>query len=113
MEEEINLPENLGISKREQLDWEKELLGLYLSDHPLSAYLPFIKAKTTHTINQLVEAENNSNVIICASVKDIRPIITKKGDEMAFVRMADIQGEIELVVFPRTWDIIPSSKVNE
>jgi DNA polymerase III subunit alpha len=104
LEEEISLPENLGISKREQLDWEKELLGLYLSDHPLSAYLPFIKAKTTHTINQLVEAENNSNVIICASVKDIRTIITKKGDEMAFVRMADIQGEIELVVFPRTWE---------
>ncbi|MDO9545310.1 MAG: DNA polymerase III subunit alpha, partial [Pelolinea sp.] len=104
LQEEIVLQSTLSIEIKEQLEWEKELLGLYLSDHPLSAYLPFIKGCVTHTINQLIEAENDSCVIVCGSIEDIRTVITKKGAEMAFVRMADIQSEIELVFFPKTWD---------
>ena len=104
LQEEIALQNTSSVDKKEQLEWEKELLGLYLSDHPLSAYLPFIKSRTTHTINQLVEVENKSEVIICGSIEDIRTTITKKGTEMAFVKMADIQSEIELVFFSRSWE---------
>ena len=100
---EITLPDSGDISKKEQLDWEKELLGLYLSDHPLSDYLPYLKNRITHYSGQLEEAPDKSQVIVGGSVEEVRPIITKKGDEMAFVRLMDPQGEIELVVFPRVW----------
>ena len=103
LREEIMLPKTTTISKKDQLEWEKELLGLYLSDHPLSAYLPFIKGRITHYSNQLVETEHKSEVIVGGSIEDIRTIITKKGDEMAFARLADIQGNVELVIFPGTW----------
>jgi len=100
---EITLPDSGDISKKEQLDWEKELLGLYLSDHPLSDYLPYLKNRITHYSGQFEEAPDKSQVIAGGSVEEVRPIITKKGDEMAFVRLMDPQGEIELVVFPRVW----------
>jgi len=103
LQEEIILPRAVTIDKKDQLEWEKDLLGLYLSDHPLSAYLPFIKGRITHYTNQLAEAEHKSDVIVGGSIEDIRTIITKKGDEMAFARLADVQGNVELVIFPRTW----------
>jgi len=103
LQEEIMLPRAVTIDKKDQLEWEKDLLGLYLSDHPLSAYLPFIKGRITHYTNQLAEAEHKSDVIVGGSIEDIRTIITKKGDEMAFARLADVQGNVELVIFPRTW----------
>ena len=97
------LPKTTTINKKDQLEWEKELLGLYLSDHPLSAYLPFIKGRITHYTSQLIEVEHKSEVIVGGSIEDVRTIITKKGDEMAFARLADVQGNVELVIFPRTW----------
>ncbi len=103
LQEEIILPKTTTYNKKVQLEWEKELLGLYLSDHPLSAYLSFIKGRITHYSSQLVEVEHKSEVIVGGSIEDTRTIITKKGDEMAFARLADIQGNIELVIFPRTW----------
>ncbi len=103
LQEEIMLPRTTTINKKDQLGWEKELLGLYLSDHPLSAYLPFIKGRITHYTSQLGEAEHKSDVIVGGSIEDIRTIITKKGDEMAFARLADVQGNVELVIFPRIW----------
>jgi len=103
LQEEIVLPKATTIDKKDQLGWEKELLGLYLSDHPLSAYLPFIKGRITHYTSQLAEAEHKSDVTVGGSIEDIRTIITKKGDEMAFARLADVQGTVELVIFPRTW----------
>ena len=42
-------------------------------------------------------------MIVGGSIEDVRTIITKKGDEMAFARLADVQGSVELVIFPRTW----------
>ncbi len=103
LQEEIMLPKTTTINKKDQLEWEKELLGLYLSDHPLSAYLPFIKGRITHYTSQLIEVEHKSEVIVGGSIEDVRTIITKKGDEMAFARLADVQGNVELVIFPRTW----------
>jgi DNA polymerase-3 subunit alpha len=103
LREEIMLPKATTLDKKDQLEWEKELLGLYLSDHPLSAYLPFIEGRITHYSSQLVEVEHKSEVIVGGSIEDVRTIITKKGDEMAFARLADVHGNVELVIFPRTW----------
>jgi len=64
MEEEIQLPTISSLDPREKLEWERELLGLYLSDHPLTAYQNALKKSITHYIGQLIETEHNSKVVV-------------------------------------------------
>lgn len=103
LQEEIHLPLISAMDKSEKLEWERELLGIYLSDHPLSPYIEFIRKRISHSSAQLKEVENHSNVIVAGMMGKVRTILTKKGKEMAFVILEDIQGSVELVIFPRTW----------
>ncbi len=102
--DEIYLPSSSDIDFREQLQWEKELLGLYISDHPLSTYLPILKKRVTHLSSQLAEESNKQQVIVAGLVTRFRHHQTKSGNRMGFVTLEDIQGNIELVVFPKTWE---------
>ena len=104
LSEEIVLPKTDSLDKKHLLDWEKELLGLYLTDHPLSDYLPHIRTRITHYSGQIMEAEHNSEVIVAGTITDLRTTITKKGNEMAFARLEDVQGDINLTIFPNTWN---------
>ncbi len=102
--EEISLPATSNLDRREQLNWERELLGLYVSDHPLSPYMAALKNRITHFSGQLGEARNKENVVVAGLVTRFRNYQTKSGKPMGFVTLEDIQGNIELVVFPRTWE---------
>ncbi len=104
IEESIVLPPSSDLDCREQLAWEKELLGLYVSDHPLTPYLPVLKQHVTHFAGQLGEAANKEKVTVAGLVTRIRSIRTKEGKPMGFVTLEDLQGNIELVLFPKTWD---------
>jgi DNA polymerase-3 subunit alpha len=104
IEEDIVLPPVLDMDDREQLEWERELLGMYVSDHPLTQYLPLLKRKVTHFSGQLMDAANKERVIVAGMVTRLRPHQTKTGKAMGFVTIEDIQGVIELVFFPRTWE---------
>ncbi len=103
LEEEIRLPSISSLDPREKLEWERELLGLYLSDHPLSAYQSILKNSITHYTGQLMEAEHQSQVAVGGIITNLRTIMTRKGQEMAFATLEDIQGAVDLVIFPRTW----------
>jgi DNA polymerase III subunit alpha len=103
IEDEIVLKKTSSLEKREQLEWEKELLGLYVSDHPLTPYLRILKGKTTHFSGQLGEAANKEKVTVAGMINWIRPLQTKTGKMMGFVNIEDFQGMVELVLFPRTW----------
>lgn len=83
----------------EQLQWERELLGLYLSQHPLTAYETILSEKSV-PINQLLAEHDNKTATIGGAITDVREITTKKGQKMAFVRIADQGGEIETILFP-------------
>ncbi|RPJ37791.1 MAG: hypothetical protein EHM21_17745, partial [Chloroflexi bacterium] len=102
--DEIVLPFASSLDTREQLEWERELLGLYVSDHPLSPYLPALKRKITHFSGQLGEARDKEKVTVAGMVTRFRPHQTKGGKAMGFATLEDIQGLVELVLFPRTWD---------
>ncbi len=104
LEEEIHLPEGILLDRRMQLEWEKELMGMYISDHPISPYLPLIRQKATHSTKELVEAADKQKVIVAGMVTRIRTTVTKKGDQMAFAVIEDLQGSVELVIFPRAWE---------
>jgi DNA polymerase-3 subunit alpha len=86
-------------SPRELLGWERELLGLYLSQQPLEAFSALL-AEQTVPLNTLQAGHDGKAVTIGGSIADSREITTKNGQKMAFVRIADEFGEIELILFP-------------
>jgi len=103
--DEIVLPRVGGeVSQREILNWERELIGLYVSDHPLSPVMNTLSQAVTHFSAQLAEALPNERVRVAGMVTRLRPHQTKTGKAMAFVTLEDLQGNIELVVFPKTWE---------
>ena len=103
--DEITLPKGvLETNRREILEWERELIGLYVSDHPLSPVMDALAQVVTHFSSQLAEASAGEKVKVAGIVTRVRPHLTKTGKNMGFVTLEDVQGNIELVVFPRTWD---------
>ncbi|MCX6055864.1 MAG: DNA polymerase III subunit alpha [Chloroflexi bacterium] len=104
VEEDIHLPEGAVLDRREQLEWEKELIGLYVSDHPVAPYLSFIRQRATHFSNELAEVHHQEKVIVAGLITKIRTLNTKNGNLMAFATLEDIQGPIELVIFPKVWE---------
>ncbi|RAL26845.1 DNA polymerase III subunit alpha [Thermoflavimicrobium daqui] len=88
-------------TKREQLHFEKELLGIYLTGHPLEDYQIILGKLRSHQIYQLLEEKERKKVTIAGLISDIRLIKTKKGEPMAFLQVEDETGTIEVVVFPR------------
>ena len=101
--ETIVLPEVNDVDKREMLNWERDLIGLYLSDHPLSSYQKQLAQIVSYFSGQLPEAQHEEKVRVAGLINSIRPYQTKAGKPMGFVTIEDIQGVIDLVLFPRTW----------
>ncbi len=105
LSDEITLPKTAQeINRREILEWERELIGLYVSDHPLSPVMDALAQVVTHFSGQLPEAAAGDKVKVAGIVTRVRPHQTKTGKSMGFVTLEDVGGLIELVVFPRTWD---------
>jgi len=104
VEEEIYLPMGTTLDRKQQLEWEKELIGLYVSDHPITPFLPLIRERVTHFSKDLAEATNKQKVVVAGLVSRIRTLMTKTGNQMAFATIEDIQGVIELVIFPKAWE---------
>lgn len=95
--------ETTAIPQREQLQWERELLGLYLSQHPLQDYREWLKEQTM-PILELTQDLHGKQAIVGGVITDAREILTKKGQKMAFVRLADESNEIELILFPGIYE---------
>ncbi len=90
-------------ARRERLNWEREVIGLYVSDHPLSHMMSTIAEVVTHKSTELSEAQHEERVRVAGQVKTFRSFQTKRGKDMAFVTLDDGFGLIELVLFPETW----------
>lgn len=101
--EEIRLETTEPMSDRERLAAEKELLGLYVSGHPLNRFKKEMENKQTRVAHILEKGQEGQPVVLCGIVEDANVILTKKGEKMAFVSLADFTGSIELVVFSRVF----------
>ncbi len=101
-ESALRLEEGAELSHKEMLAWEKELLGLYVTGHPLDEYKELLKDRATI---QRINEELREGMLGVASgiVEEIKPITTKKGDKMAFLKIADFTGSIESVIFPKLY----------
>ena len=92
-------PAPVQYPEKEQLLWERDLMGLYLSAHPLDKYDTYFNEQT-HPID-LITPENNGKVVtIGGIITNVRTILTKKGDKMAFIKIENKTSETEFIVFP-------------
>ena len=87
---------------QEKLAWEKELLGLYVSGHPLEPFRS--KFTDENSIKNLKLGKDGSRVVVGGLIEEIRAIVTKRGDRMAFFKLADFTDRIEVVVFSRIYE---------
>jgi DNA polymerase III subunit alpha len=101
--ETIMLPDVTNVDRREMLNWERELIGLYISDHPLTPYQQTFAQIVSYFSGQLHDAQHEEKVRVAGLVTAVRPYTTKTNKPMGFVSIEDVQGNIELVLFPRTW----------
>lgn len=84
----------------EKLKWEKELLGLYISGHPLDAYREKLENRDLN-IKKLSGLREGTEVVVVGMIEEIRDILTKSNERMVFMRVTDLSGTIEIAVFPR------------
>ena len=91
-------------SPTEQLTWERELLGIYLSQNPLEDYQAYLSSETT-PVKNINPGLDGREVIVGGRISDLREITTKNGSKMAFVKIEDMTGELELVFFPKVYAI--------
>jgi len=87
----------------EKLKWEKELLGLYISGHPLDKHREKLEKTKANIERATTDFKPGMEVTVGGLIEDTRIVITKKGDRMAFLRLADFTGTIEVVVFSRVF----------
>ncbi len=99
---EFKLRETAPATQMEKLSWEKELLGLYISGHPLDRLRDKLKDKPMNVkkIKEDPTVGNGYPITIGGMIIEVKPIITKKNERMAFIKIEDLTGNIEAVVFP-------------
>jgi DNA polymerase-3 subunit alpha len=95
-------------SEQEKLTWEKELLGLFISSHPLNNFKKILEQKTT-PINQISKNSYGKKIRIGGIITKIKKIVTKNGKPMLFVSLEDLTDKIEVVVFPGIIETNPTA----
>ncbi len=101
---EYNAAAQEKTSDRERFEWEKDLLGVYVSSHPVQQLNVDLTRFTTCPCPELNERYDGKNVSLVGMLASIRTTVTKKGDKMAFVQLEDMQGQCEAVLFPEVYD---------
>ncbi|MFW6210416.1 MAG: DNA polymerase III subunit alpha [Patescibacteria group bacterium] len=99
--DELRLEATPPIATAQKLVWEKDLLGVYVSGHPLDAVANEVEKRPR--ISQVKQGYKGTTVITTGLIESVRELFTKKGDRMAFIRIADQTDGMELVAFPETF----------
>lgn len=108
----LKLKDAKGATRSEKLGWEKELLGLYVSGHPLDDYRQFLSTTNT-SIEKMRGIPQGATSVVYGHLDDVRTILTKKGEKMAFLHVSDLTGTVEIVAFPRTYEAYKALLVPE
>jgi DNA polymerase-3 subunit alpha len=97
-------------TEKERLTWERELLGLYISAHPLDNYDAYFSEQTVPIIEMTQDIDNKA-LTIGGLVSSVRTIVTKSGTKMAFLKLEDKTGETEVIVFPNLFEQVGAKLV--
>ncbi len=88
-------------TKEEKLSWEKEHLGLYISEHPLTEFAPSLR-EIVVACSALNQCPPNTKIKIAGVINDVKKVITRSGEPMMFAKVEDLGGSTELLIFPKT-----------
>ncbi|MDA8440780.1 MAG: DNA polymerase III subunit alpha [Peptococcaceae bacterium] len=99
----VTVPDVSDFSRKEILAMEKELLGLYLSGHPLHEVAGKLSDFTSHQIAELSECNDGLKVILAGVINGSRKTVTKRGETMAYFSLEDLSASIEVLVFPKSF----------
>jgi DNA polymerase-3 subunit alpha len=99
-----NVPLDIKTPVHEILHWEKDLLGMYFTSHPLDNLKEFFITKKVTNIKELKEKKNNSLVVLGCLITKVKRITTKSDQRMAFLTVEDKTGSIDVLVFPKTYE---------
>ncbi len=113
---EISLEKVTVGNPTDKLLWEKELLGLYISGHPLDSFREKLEESKTDIKKLKETGKEKMPVVFAGIIDDIRPVVTKKGEKMVFVKISDLGDSIDTVMFPKIFEeyqemIIPENCV--
>jgi DNA polymerase-3 subunit alpha len=97
----LNLVAVEALDKKQKLVWEKELLGLYISGHPLDRIREKLENREINIKKIKEEFGNGMQITIGGIIESARQVVTKNNERMAFLKVADLTDSIEAVAFPR------------
>lgn len=101
--EEISYPAIEEFPESQLILFEKETIGFYISRHPLTPYQETIKRLTVEDTSTLSRLPNGQEVKVCGLVNNLKEIVTKKGERMAFLTLEDMKGVVEVILFPEVF----------
>jgi DNA polymerase-3 subunit alpha len=99
------VPAPTKFSEKEQLMWERELLGLYISAHPLEKYSAYFSEQTVPLSTLKLEMDG-CRATVGGIITAVRTITTKSGSKMAFVKIEDEVADVEIIVFPKIFEVM-------
>ncbi len=98
---EIKAPDLQEFSRKDLLAMEKEILGFYLSGHPINEYASNLRSKISNYIEEVTTEMDGRNIALGGVISRIKRTLTRKGDAMAYIALEDTTGSIECIIFPR------------
>jgi DNA polymerase III subunit alpha len=98
---EIRMIDAPAANRQERLSWERDLLGLYISDHPFNDYRKALEIIGTTPISQLSAAMRDRTIRVAGIITTMKKIYTRNNDTMLFVKVEDTVNNTEILVFPR------------
>jgi len=113
VETKLTLTPQKEATIKEKLTWEKELLGLYISGHPLNAYKEKIEKFGTLIKKIQTETKINTPITVACIIDDVRVVTTKNNARMAFIRLSDLTGSIDAVVFSKLYESTKENLVKD
>lgn len=100
---QLNIQEHPSWSAAERLEYERELLGFYFSGHPLDDYRERWRETQGINLSRLATAPRGETVQLVGLLREVRTVVTKKGDRMAIAVLEDYNGQIEVIAFPESY----------
>ena len=110
---EIELEKAPKTQQTDKLLWEKELLGLYISGHPLENYKNKLENKETNIKKIKETAKERDVVVVGGIIEEVRIVTTKNGEQMVFIKFADLTDNIEVVAFPKIFEEFKDTLIPE
>lgn len=106
---ELEVPE-IDLDQSAVISLEREMLGIYLTAHPLDPFVETMEKIASHSLVDVREEPENIQVTVCGTITSLVEKTTRRGDKMGILTLQDLTDDMEIVVFPRQWAKISVSQ---